>query len=265
MSLRKSFNLVRALVLIRITRFIADAHSFWAAFFVDTTVFLVQVGVFSVIYRNVESLNGWGPWETIFFVGTFTLIDALYMGTFFFGVLRIPELIRTGELDIYLCKPTDSLLHVSFSRADPGSLVLVLPAILLIVRAAAGMGWTFSLPDLLAYAVAIALMLTLFFNLMILMRVAAFKWVRLEGLQELEGSLVETGFRVPSRVWQGGFRILFCVILPDGLIAGFPTEAFLGNLGAIQWIETLGIVLGFGLLARLMWNWGLRHYSSTGG
>ncbi len=260
----KSFRLVRALLRIRFTRFLSEARSFWAAFLVDTTVFLVQAGVFSVLYLNTESLNGWNRWETLFFVGTFTLIDALFMSTFFFGVLRIPELIRTGELDAYLCKPADSLLHVSFARADPGSLLLGIPALLLLSRAAAGMGWVFRLRDLLGYLAAVCLMLVLFFDLMILMRSAAFRWGRIGGLQDLENSLVETGFRVPGAVWRGGFRILFCVLLPYGLIASFPTEAFRGGLGAARWIGALGIVFCFSVLARLAWNRGLSRYSGTG-
>ena len=260
----RTLRILAALLRIRLTRRVADPMSFWTAFLVDTSVFAIQALVFLILYSNVDQVNGWGRWEAVFFVGTFTLIDALVMSTFFFGLIRLPETIRTGSLDLHLTRPADSLLRVSLDGADPGSLFIALPALGLLGSAAAGLGLRPGPATLSAYLAAVAMMYLLFYDLMVLIRVAAFRTPRISGLESLENVLVEMGFRLPGRVWQGGAKILFCVVLPYGLIATFPTEVFMGSAGAAAWGSSLGIVGVFTILARMAWKAGIRRYSGTG-
>ena len=264
MNLNRNARMFFALMKIRLTRRIADPVSFWTAFFVDTTVFGLQLAVFSVIYLNVQEINGWGRWETMFFVGTFTLIDGIYMATYFFGLLRLPDAIRTGTLDLFLAKPVDSLLRLSFDGADPGSLFLAIPAFGMLSAACVGLGLHVGPVQILSYAAAVSLMLLLMYDLMVLVRVSAFWTGRTTGMESLEGSLVEFGFRIPGRVWKGGLRVLFCVFLPYGLIATFPTEAFLGSADLAAWASALAVVAAFTFLARAAWKLGLRRYAGTG-
>jgi len=256
-----NLRLVATLLRLRMARGAAEPASFWAAFFVDTTVFLLQAAVFSVIYLNVEDINGWSRAQTVFFVGTFALVDALFMSAYFFGILGIPDAIRTGRLDLYLAKPVDALLHLSFEKADPGSLFLVLPALGLIVGSARAAGSTPGPAEIAAYCAALSLMLVLMYDLMVLFRCAAFWMGRTGGLQEAEGSLVEFGFRLPGKALRGVWKIVFRGFLPYGLIASFPTEAFFGEADAGTWAAAIGATVAFTALSRLAWKAGLRRYS----
>ena len=66
------------------------------------------------------------------FVGTFTILDAVYMSTYFFGVIAIPERIRTGALDLYLTKPVSALFMLSVDSIDFGSIMLTVPGMLMV-------------------------------------------------------------------------------------------------------------------------------------
>jgi len=265
MSVSRNIKSVMALISARLARAAAESGSFWSAFIVDSLVFFIQAAVFWVIYLNVDDIGGWDRWRSIFFVGTFTLIDGLYMSLYFFGILGIPEAIASGRLDLYLAKPFDPLLHLAFERFNPGSLFLSLPALALILASTAALGLKASPLEILGYLGAIALMLVLMFDLMVLMRVPAFRLRRMSALNAAEGALVEFAFRVPGSAYKGTLKLAFRVILPYGLIAAFPAEAFFGSAGWQGWAAALGVTAAFTLIMRLAWRRGLARYESAGG
>jgi ABC-2 type transport system permease protein len=265
--MKRNLRAIAALLSARLARSASEAGSFWSAFVVDSLVFAIQAAVFWVIYLNVDDIGGWDKWRSVFFVGTFTLVDGLYMSLYFFGILGIPSAIATGRLDLYLAKPFDPLLHLAFERFNPGSLFLSLPALALIALSASALGWTPSLAAVLGYLAAIALMLVLVFDLMVLARAPAFRFKRIGAINAMESALFEFAFRVPGSAYKGGLRILFRVVLPYGLIATFPTEVFFGGsrgLGVGAWAGAVGVTAVFTVLARAAWKSGLSRYEGTG-
>jgi ABC-type uncharacterized transport system permease subunit len=64
---------------------------------------------------NADAPNGWDRWKSVFFPGTFTVIDGIYMTFYFFGVRKIPDAIRTGQFDLCMAKPVSPL---EVSRGD---------------------------------------------------------------------------------------------------------------------------------------------------
>jgi ABC-2 type transport system permease protein len=265
MSVQRSMRGVLALMATRLARAASEAGSFWSAFIVDSLVFFIQASVFWVIYLNVDDIGGWDKWRSVFFVGTFTLIDGLYMAFYFFGILGIPEAISSGRLDLYLAKPFDSLLHLAFERFNPGSLFLSLPALALVCASVIALDMRPGPLAILGYLGAVLLMLVLVFDLMVLMRVPAFRWRRISAFSVAENALMEFSFRVPGSAYKGGLKLLFRVILPYGLIAAFPTEAFFGAASPGAWASAIGVTAAFTLFARLAWRWGVSSYESAGG
>lgn len=265
MSVKKNLRSVVALITTRLARAASEAGSFWSAFIVDTLVFFIQATVFWVIYLNVDDIGGWDKWRSVFFVGTFTLVDGLYMTFYFFGILGIPEAISSGRLDLYLAKPFDPLLHLAFERFNPGSLFLSLPALMLVCASVFALDMRPSPLAILEYLGAVILMLILMFDLMVLMRVPAFRWKRISAFSVAEGALTEFSFRVPGSAYKGGLKLLFRVILPYGLIAAFPTEVFFGAASAGVWAAAVCVTAAFTLFARLGWRWGIARYESAGG
>jgi ABC-2 type transport system permease protein len=261
----KNLRCVIALIAARLARSASEAGSFWSGFIVDTLVFFIQAAVYWVIYLNVDDIGGWDKWHSIFFVGTFTLVDGLYMSFYFFGLLGVPEAISSGRLDLYLAKPFDPLLHLAFERFNPGSLFLSLPALALVCASVVALRlWPTPL-EVLGYLCAVILMLILMFDLMVLMRVPAFRFKRISAFSVAEGALTEFSFRVPGSAYKGWLKIVFRVVLPYGLIAAFPTEAFFGKASELAWASALGVTAAFTLFARLAWRWGIASYESAGG
>jgi ABC-2 type transport system permease protein len=263
-GLARNLGFVAALARIRLTRKVADAPSFWGAFFVDTTVFAVQALVFWIIYLGADAPNGWDRWRSVFFVGTFTFIDAIYMTIYFFGVRRLPEVIRTGELDLHIARPVEPLLAVAFGSVDPGSALLLVPAVALMGIAAGNLGLAIDAGAVLGWLLAVVLMLVLMFDLMVLVRLPAFRFKRATAFESVENALVSFSFRVPGYAYGGASRVVFRVILPYGLMAAFPTDVFFGGLGFRPWLEAVPVVAVFTAVTVIAWKRCLAGYESTG-
>jgi ABC-2 type transport system permease protein len=140
MRIARGLDLILSMLRIRLGRQMMYRASFWTAFFVDTTLFLVQLAFFSTLFLQVDSINGWSREQLVFFVGTFSLVDGLEMLLYFFGLSSIPEKIRTGKLDLYLTKPISPLFHITFESLDVGSGFLTLPGLVMVVWATVKMG-----------------------------------------------------------------------------------------------------------------------------
>jgi ABC-2 type transport system permease protein len=119
---------------LRLSHLMVFRLSFFGAFFVDSSLFAIQLLMFDVLYGQIESIGGWQRGEMIIFIGTFSLVDALNMCTFFFGLISIPEKIRLGTLDHYITKPASPLLRLSFEQMNPGSLPLIVMILIIILR-----------------------------------------------------------------------------------------------------------------------------------
>jgi ABC-2 type transport system permease protein len=107
-------------------------------------------------------------------------------------------------------------------------------------------------------------MLLLLYDLVLLMRSAAFWFTRIESLNELEGELMGFSFRVPGIVFQGAVKTIMYVLLPYALLATIPTQFFTGILSGREWLSTLGVVAAFTFLAQFVWKQGLKRYETTG-
>jgi ABC-2 type transport system permease protein len=264
MKLRRYFKLAGMLLKFKLERQMIYSFNFWSTLLVDFTVFLIQIAVFSTIFLQVDSINGWDRYQLIFFVGTFIILDSLYMCTYFFGIIGIPDKIRTGKLDVYITKPINTLFFVSFESMDLGSILLTIPGIMMLVYSAGKLNICVTPGKIIGYIFLMIVMLVLMFDLMVILRSAAFWFTRVDTLMEFESEMVNFSFRVPGIVFNGLTKIIFYLVLPYGLIATIPTQFFTGVLNVGYWLLTIVVCTIFTFLSLSIWKMGLKHYGSAG-
>jgi ABC-2 type transport system permease protein len=247
----------------RLNREMVYSFNFWTVFFTDLSLFVLQVAMFSALFLQVDTINGWNIYQMIIFIGTFTIIDAAYMMTYFFGVMTIPDKIRTGSLDIYLTRPVNTLFYVSFENMDFGSVLLVIPGIAMVVYGIGMLGITVTVWRIFGYVFLLILMYLLMYTLMIIIRSLAFWFVRVDAFCELENELVNFVFRIPGVVYNGMWKLIFFIFLPYGLIATIPTQFISSVLDNKYWALTIGVCAVFWFLCIFIWKKGLKRYNSA--
>jgi ABC-2 type transport system permease protein len=237
--------------------------NFWMTLIIDGLFFLIQLSVFSTIFLQVQSINGWSTYHMCIFIGTFTILDGLYMGTYFFGVQSIGDKIRTGKLDIYITKPINTLFFISFEEISIGSIFIVIPGIIMVAYGAIQLGITLSFLKIAGYLFLLIVMYILMYNLMVLLRCTAFWFTKIDSINQLENELVSFSFKIPGIAFKGLSKIVFYFILPYGLMATIPTQFFTGTLSFGELIIAIGVCTIFTLLTQFTWRIGMKRYGSA--
>jgi ABC-2 type transport system permease protein len=262
-SLSKNMRIFFMLLKLRFARLTEFRLSFFGPFFVDSSLFIIQVLIFKTIYANVDSIGGWGQGQMLIFIGTFSLINALNMILYFFGVITIPDKVKNGSLDLYLTKPVSPLFRISFESIDPGSLPLLLTSFAIIGYGVSVSAFIPSMSQIILYTYFVIIMTILWYDMEVILRSLSFFIISVDNITKIEAACLELSFTVPGIALRGFFKLLFYFILPYGIMATIPVQALSGSLSLSGAFLFSGVVLVFTLITALLWKTGLRHYNSA--
>ena len=96
MRIGRTCRILKALIRLRFQNLMMFRIGFFGPFIVDGSLFVVQLFVFEAVYSNIEKIGDWGKGQMILFIGTFSLINAVNMVVYFFGVNGISGKIKSG-------------------------------------------------------------------------------------------------------------------------------------------------------------------------
>ena len=260
---KKNFRVLRELMRIRFQGLMMFRLGFFGPFFVDGSLFVIQLMVFRIVYSNVERIGSWGVGEFILFLGTFALITAVGMAVYLFGIRQLPEKIIRGELDLYLTKPVSPLLRLTFENMNPGSLPLVFMSLCIIGCGVSKMGITPDAGKILAYLGWVVMMTLLHYDMMVLIRCVCFFLVTNARMEQLEDAALEMCMKLPGIAFYGIWRVIFCFLLPYGIMATLPVQSMSGEMGIRPALQGAAVTAVFTILTVLVWKGGVRHYNSA--
>lgn len=259
----RNIKFIKELIKLRLSHIMVFKLGFFGPFFVDGSLFLVQLMVFQAIYSNVDKIGTWGKGEMIIFIGTFSLINALNMIIFFFGVLTIPDKIKNGDLDLYLTKPINPLLRITFEKVNPGSIPLLFMSICIIAYGIKIGGIVISVSNVLLYLFFVLLMTILWYDLEVIIRTISFFVISTVNITRVEDVGLDLCMKIPGVVFKGVYKFVFYVILPYGIMATIPTQSLTGTITQGEILYGMVIVTVFTILTLLFWKIGLKHYDSA--
>lgn len=185
------------------------------------------------------------------------------MTIYFFGVISIPEKIQTGELDLYLTKPVNPLLRITFEKVNPGSIPLLVFSACIILYGAKESGISFSGINVLGYLLMVLMMTILYYDMEVLIRCFAFFVFSVNNLVKIEDTAIELCLKIPGIAFYGIYKIIFYCILPYGIIATLPTQMLISALSLKGVLFGMTIVCIFTFLALSFWNYGVHKYESA--
>ena len=259
----KNLRFILLLIKYKFARMMAFRFSFWGAFFADGSLFLIQLLTFETIYSQVDSIGGWGRGQMIIFVGTFSIINALNMLIYFFGVVDIPGKIRRGDLDQYLTKPINPLLRLTFENVNVGSIPLVIMSVLIVCYGVSVSGIQVSFLLGVGYTTLVLLMTLLWYDMEVLFRTIPFLVISVNGIQRLEEVMIELNFNVPGVLYKGAFKVVFYFVLPYGIMSTVPTQFITNSIGGLGLCISVLTVILFTAFTLWFWRFGLKRYKSA--
>jgi ABC-2 type transport system permease protein len=228
----------------------------------------IELVAILVLFTQVDELGGFARHEVVLMYA----IAATAFGTADLAVGQVeevPNLIRTGELDVLLLRPLGALPQILSADVALKRLGRVAAGLAVLAWALAGAGieWT---PLRVLLAVTAPLVGAVIFSAIWVAANTVSFW--LVDSREVANSVTYgSGFSTsyPVTVYGPWVRRVLCFAVPSAFVAYFPSLALLGRpdpLGlpeALQYSAPLVAVLTTAAAA-LVWRTGVRRYQGTG-
>lgn len=261
--LKKNLRVLREMLYLRFHGIAVFRMDFFGPFFVDGSLFVIQLLAFGVIYSNIDTIGGWHQGEMILYIGTFSLLNAVNMTLYFFGVNGIPDKVRSGELDLYLTKPVSPLFRLSFENISPGSVPLMIMSICIIAYGAAMSKVQVTALRVLEYLFWLLLMGILYYDMEVIIRSVSLYVVSMARMEQLEDAGINLCMKLPGIAFYGVYKFIFYLLLPYGIMATLPVQSMIGDMDYKLAMYGILVVLLFSAGACLMWKKGLKRYNSA--
>lgn len=260
---KKNWRVLKELFWPRFHGLTVFRFDFFAPFFVDGSLFLIQLLAFGFIYSNVDTIGSWGRGEMILYIGTFSLLNAVNMTVYFFGVTSIPYKVRSGELDLYLTKPVSPLFRLTFENISPGSVPLIVMSVCIISYGTACLDMTLTAARTVSYLFWLMLMEILYYEMEVIIRSVSLYVVSMARMEQLEEAGIDLCMKLPGIALYGAYKVIFYLLLPYGIMATLPVQSMIGEMSLPKALYGAGVTVLFTVITCVVWKQGVKHYNSA--
>jgi ABC-2 type transport system permease protein len=231
---------------------------------VELLWFLGQLAFIEVLYGQVSDLAGWSKWQVVTLVGVHQIVSQLFQALFYVNLANLPELVRTGRLDLMLTLPIDAQFAMSTRQVSFDCLVNALVGVGIVTFAMAKLGNVPGVLQLTLFAAAIPFGIAVHYSVMLSLSCMSFWIIRAQSFIHGYFNLFHIG-RYPEAVFRGVFRFIFTWLIPIILVSNVPAKILARPLES-PWsgLATLAVATVLVLSAtRVLWLFALRRYGSA--
>lgn len=225
---------------------------------------IFSVAFLTLLFTQVENIQGWSFNEILLLAGFSGLILNLHH-IFFFAPYRLGEdYIISGKMDRYFVRPLNMLFQVFARYIADDNISKFLANIAIIIYASSQIGLTFEPVKLLYGAAAVVSGVMVIGSIFVTFGTTAFWTGRSQAIFWLFFRISDFR-RYPYNIFSQPIKIILVTIVPIAFTSFFPTTFLLDMEQWRSWqIASLvvGPVLYYG--AYQFWKYGLSSYSSTG-
>jgi ABC-2 type transport system permease protein len=236
--------------------FISLATSFAATIF--------SLGFVVVLFQKVPQLAGWTLPEVVFLWGftqiPYGLFNVISLNLYDFGNNYIIE----GKFDRVLLRPVSSLFQVMFETFRIESMQEIATGTFCMWWATGRLhvAWTLGKLGLLVfYGICAGVIYVAVF---LILSTFSFWFEDRIGVHPPVWNLIAFG-RYPLSIYSGLVQFFLCWISPFGLASFYPSVRLLGRTVTPEYVRVVPVVAAVFLAGAIaLWNFGTRHYASTG-
>ncbi len=226
--------------------------------------FLGQLLFVDVLFLNTGRIGDWSKWEVVLLIGTHQIISQVFQAVFYVNLANLPDLVRTGRLDLMLLLPVDPQFSVSTKQFGLDNIINVGVGAGFVVFSLSKLGVTPTPLQAGCYVFAICLGALIHYAIMFALATLSFWIVRAQGLIYGYFNLVSIA-RYPDVVFSGLFKLIFTWVIPVVVVSNVPARLLArasSQAGPLLLHLVCVCLLALGL-SRLLWWYALRRYSSA--
>lgn len=242
--------------------------SFFLQFIGQFIITFIDFLAILFIFQKFSSIKGWTLWEVGLLYGmtsiSFAIAEIMARGFDMFD-----RIIRFGELDRYLLRPVGIFIQIFTADVDIRKFGRLLQAIIILCISWYRLGLEINIIKIVFLALSVFCGSFFYISLLIIGSTVCF-WsiqsVELPNMLTYGG--VETS-SYPISAYRRWFRNVFIFFIPLAFVNYFPALYLLGKPDPLCMPRFLSFIFPLApaimmFIAVRFWNFGIRHYTSTG-
>ena len=228
----------------------------------EGTWYVVQLSVFEVLYTHTSSINGWDIHAMRVFLGTLFLTDNIYMFFFQDNLDGLNQLVRKGELDLYLTKPVNSQFMVSCRKVAVAYIINMFILVPYLVWAIAHLGRPVKAAQLITYFIAVPCGSICYYALRFMFATLVIVLQDAGNVQFIWHQLFRLATR-PDPIYPRPFRLFLLTAFPVAFMASVPARMIVESFDPALAAAAVGMSAVLVLLSHWGWVAALRRYASA--
>jgi ABC-2 type transport system permease protein len=223
---------------------------------------VVAVAGLSVVFSYTSALGGWAPNEILVLVGVYIFAGGIISLIIQPGMQDLIESVRDGSLDFVLTMPEDAQLMISLGRINIWGFIDIGLGLAVLITALVRLGETTGAAQAGEFILLLVSGGVIIYSFFLILATLSFWFVRVENILVIFQSMYEAG-RWPISLYPGWLRYGLTFVVPVAFATAVPAQALTGRTDWQTLVLAVVIAAALGVLSRLFWKLGLRHYSGT--
>ena len=243
---------------------VAYRAQFWLELLGAGVRFATGVLSLTVVFGNVDTINGWSEASAGVVLGVFFIVTGLHNVVFGPSIGALSGYdgdIVSGVLDFHLLRPRSTQLLVSIARWAPLAAAEVVFGVIVVGRALTSLGSEMSVWQITSFIYAVAASLSILYALTMSLASLMF-WKADFMFSWLLRPVVQLA-RFPTALYPGWLRLLMTWIVPVGVLTTVPAQVLLDEVSLPMLAAVSVLAVGSLGVTSLLFRAGLRRYASA--
>lgn len=234
----------------------------------NTILISVFFSGFFVIFYNFDSIGGWNRYETLFMMTSSWLTYSVSCFFFWSPMKDMGELVRTGKLDLYLCRPISPMVYLILEQFQYTFIPRLTLALIFWIYSIGKTAVNWTPGAILYYAVCMVSAFVIYSSITVITGAVSFWAIKSEAIVSL---LTNNNYGLknfsdyPITIYGEGTSMLLTFIIPYALTGYYPIAHLLGKEvpfpTAAYISQVVSLVLA--MISAGLWHMGLRRYESA--
>jgi ABC-2 type transport system permease protein len=266
-GLARYFRLLGSFARFSLANELAFRGNFLMKVLVELLWLFILLIFYDTIFRKTNTVAGWDSREYLFFVGCYYAMEGLIETLFLENCSEFADLVRSGNLDLYLLRPIDEQFLITCRKFDWSTAPKVGLGAVVMGYALAGMTEPVGAGQVLAFVILFVCGTALAYSFLLLLTSTSVWLVRNQSLMEMWW-LLTTVMRYPRQIYKGPWAeplgVLFWYVLPVLLVINVPVSVVVRRFFDPWGIALLAAATAAMLyLSRRYFLYALRSYRSA--
>lgn len=250
-----------------LTRELAFRGNFLVKVVVEVLWLGLLLAFYDVVFRKTDTVATWTREQYFFFVGCFYALEGTIETLFLSNCSEFADLVRTGDLDLYLVRPIDEQFLISCRTFEWSTVPNILFGSCVMLLSLRDLHWQFAPGAVLTFGMLFVCGVAIAYSCMLMLSSASIWMMRNQNLLEmwwLFTSLMRYPKEIFSGTWAYPIGWFFTFIIPILLVINVPADVMIRGLFE-PWLigMTMLAAVVFLAISRWFFRYALRRYRSA--